>query len=706
MTTIPNTDSTQENPTTADWGVDDEIDLRQYIQVLINWSREILIIAILAAILAALAILAIRSLDTPIYQSSATIVIARVKSDIIFDERYRTQSDTGITTLQASANSRRAALLGLVSSGSIAQAVINELGSVLEETEQEPGTLLGAVDAEILRRVDNRTESDLIAIHVTSDDPEKATAIANAWAKHYVEQVNTLYGQVPPEVFESVQIEMESARIDYQSTQDELERFVADNEVKKLERLIAEKQGIIDSLQLGKQTAIDALVEEETNAQRQVISAYLNALAQNRLLAFNKEQQAKRELVSSYIDADMENRLLAIQKDREARVALFDVFATTQISSTLAVLTQQVDGDLFALESLHAQRNRLYQLQASAQSLQEQIADGGDSAIQTSMLALTLLKTQAFAVIDSENVPTIQLTVDAVRNSSLSAVELAADVSALIEALNTQLESVQQQIASVAGRISSGDYQLIDQLSASRLAVSAPLSQTTAALASGQEINLSTLSEAITQGYTELFDLGGLATMSSELTADSPIMAEILQIYPELFTLGELSQAVAQIGSENPLTNASEMQAQALLQLQGLGDVSSYTDAASGINEAIEQLEIETQSLEARLESESARELQLTQRRDLGWETFVTLSNKVTELRLERNATDSEVRLAVPAISPTDPLPGVGLMRNVALAGAAGLMLGVFVAFLASFMGQEPFLSRRRTSVAPTQAAG
>lgn len=680
------------------WHDDQTINLRPYVEFLIRWYIEVLLSMLLFAFLAAVTITVLRSIQPDEYLATATIAIARVKSDIIFDERYQTQSDTGITTLQASANSRRAALLGLVKNGSVAQAVITELGDILDETEQTPSALLEAVETEIIRREDDRSESDLIAIHVTSDSPEKSTVIANAWAKYYVEQVNILYGQVPPEVLDSVITEMQNAQVEYEAKQGELESFVANNDVKRLNRLIMEKQGIIDSLQLGKQTAIDALVEEETNAQRQVISAYLNALAQNRLLAFNKEQEAKRQLLGTYIDAEQENRLLAIEKDREARTTLFDVFTSAQITSTIGVLTSQVDGDLAALTSLHTQRNRLQQLLASAQALETQIAAGGDPASQTSVVALAVLKSQAFATIDEENKLTLQFNLDSTTDNAISQTDLQADVAALSNALTTQIESLQTEISRTGERLANGDYLLVDELTAQNLAVSAPLSQTQTLLTDEADEQYSTLTQATIDRYMELFELGGLTQISAQLSEDSPLPEEVLRIYPELFTLGELSQQVAEISQENPLIDASEEQAQALLQLQGLGDVSGYTDSATGINTAIEQLEIEIQALEANLESESARQRQLVQQRDLGWDTFVTLSNKVTELRLERNATDSEVRLAVPAIVPTVPLPSIELGRNVALAGVAGLILGLLVAFFSHLMGYEPFFARRRTS--------
>lgn len=686
-----------EAPPVPGWELDDEIDLRHYIQVLIDWRREILLLAIMIAGVAGFAILLLRVLDSPQYQATATIAIARVKSDITFDDRFRTSSDTGLSTLQSSDNSRRAALLGLVDNGSIAQAVIQELGDTLREENQNPGILLTMIDAEIIKRADTRAESDLIAIHATADSPEKATAIANAWAKHYVEQVNTLYGQVPPEVLVSVETELEKADQEFQSLQVALEEFVADNQIMKLTRVITETQGIIDTLQEGKQTAISAIVEEELNARRQVIAAYINTLSNNRIFAFNKEQETKRKLVSAYIDAQIDSHLQAITKDRAARLALFETLATGQLSATLGVFTQQVESRLTALDNAYAQRNRFTQFLENTRTLQQQARDGGNAAAASNSLPLTLLKTQVFAFISEDLPPNLQLNLDLSTTATASAADQLADITALIDAIQTHLQALDAEIATLSQQLAAGQgFESLEQLDPAQLAVTMPLSSTQRVMTGATASQDNALSTTIAQRYADLFDVGGLAASEAAIAEGSALSAEIERLYPDLFTLGDLSRLVEDVQANNPLATTSVEKAKELLQLQGLEDVSSYVQSAESLNSALEDLENQIQKFQAQLQAQRSRERQLTQQRDLAWETYKTLSNKVAELRLERNATDSEVRLAVPAISPTEPVPGIGLARNVALAGALGLMLGVFVAFFASFMGQEPFLARRR----------
>ena len=68
-------------------------DLREYIDVLIRWWKEILLLSILSVTVAALAIIGLRYSQAPIYKASATVVIAGLVSDVTLDERFRTLSD-------------------------------------------------------------------------------------------------------------------------------------------------------------------------------------------------------------------------------------------------------------------------------------------------------------------------------------------------------------------------------------------------------------------------------------------------------------------------------------------------------------------------------------------------------------------------------------------------------------------------------------
>lgn len=237
---------TQERvPPQDGWAAEDEIDLRQYLDVLIRWWREIVLITLAAVVLTAVGILLMRLLLPPEYEASADVAIVRTVSDVNFDERFRTNpEELGADTVSLSA--RRSALLGLVATGAIAQEVVVQLGETLSEEEQNPANLLEMVEAQLASVGGVRSDSDLIRITVTADDPEKAAAIANAWARIYVREVNTIYGQVPNEVLASIQAELAAAQEQYLTSQTNLEAFIASNRIDELTGLVTVLQQRVD----------------------------------------------------------------------------------------------------------------------------------------------------------------------------------------------------------------------------------------------------------------------------------------------------------------------------------------------------------------------------------------------------------------------------------------------------------------------------
>lgn len=218
------------------WTTDDTIDLRQYLDILIQWWREIVLITISCVVVATLGIFAMRMLLPPRYQASADVAIVRRVSNVNFDERFQTTPEE-LGTNTANLSARRSALLGLVTTGTIAKEVISQLGAVLGPEEQIPANLLEMVTGE--EAGGTQSDSDLIRITVTADDAEKAALIATTWAHTYVQQVNTIYGQVPDEVFHSIEKELTQARESYLASQATLEEFITTNRIDELTSRVA-----------------------------------------------------------------------------------------------------------------------------------------------------------------------------------------------------------------------------------------------------------------------------------------------------------------------------------------------------------------------------------------------------------------------------------------------------------------------------------
>jgi len=103
------------------------------------------------------------------------------------------------------------------------------------------------------------------------------------------------------------------------------------------------------------------------------------------------------------------------------------------------------------------------------------------------------------------------------------------------------------------------------------------------------------------------------------------------------------------------------------------------------IAERIQSLAGELAALQAKLENASAQELQLENARDVAWTTYTSLSNKLRELNVENAVSTSEARAAFEAVKPAKPSKP-SRMLNTLVAGALGLALGIFAAFLLEYL--------------------
>jgi uncharacterized protein involved in exopolysaccharide biosynthesis len=89
---------------------------------------------------------------------------------------------------------------------------------------------------------------------VKSGDPEKAADIANAWAEAYVDYINGLYtgtSQSPDEL----RTQADDAKKGYEEKQRAWESFVSNNRLNELQRLIEDKELLVDVKYLREQIA-------------------------------------------------------------------------------------------------------------------------------------------------------------------------------------------------------------------------------------------------------------------------------------------------------------------------------------------------------------------------------------------------------------------------------------------------------------------
>ncbi|MCB0026020.1 MAG: hypothetical protein KDD91_23475 [Caldilinea sp.] len=656
-----------QGPAPADrWEADDEIDLRKYIDILLKRWREILFFTVLIVILAAAAVLTLRAVGAPMYEAGANVAIVRTQTDVNFDERFTTSSDSNRTQ---DVTSRRAALVGLAKSGTIAEAVIADLGDQLPEILLDPARLLRRIDASLSTQNGRTGQSDLIEITAEADSPEVAAAIANSWAKHYVQEVNRIYGQVPDEMMASVEQELNQAQTKYGVAQSSLESFLATTPLNTLRRQVTETQESIRILQAANGEALNNYVKEVLDSYRRIVSTYLDAQTSAQILGFRREQQGQRELLDAYMRAYSD--------------AMVDSFAT------------QAERDQKLVRLYYDQWLRTVAGLSTARTLQSSLEAGGDGAVVSTASALQLLKLQLVTGL-SDSIPSMQQSLLAqfgnveTINQNAPVVPGNTNNTAIPPVVNVQ--SVQPPATNQPYLPNQPTYQI--QLDPPADATLEDVSSDLSGVIQGLETQLAVLETAIADFNRDWLSGDSYDGLNASVPDESALVEAIRTQYPDLFQGGVFSAIADAAAQTSTLADMGQTQGGDLLRLAGEETLALSDEANAPMADTLTQLESRLQTLQSQLEGENARNQQFVQQRDLTWETFRALSTKQAELVLERAAANSEVRMGTPAVAPDRPVPGVSLTLSVALAGVVGLLFAIFLAFLLEYLGKKPLFTR------------
>lgn len=626
----------------------DETDLTRYLHVLRERWLEIVLIVLAAVMLTGVGVLVYRQMTSPVYEASATAAIVRTSTEVSFDERFTTTSDQPNLDL----NSRRAALVALVKSGSIAQQVIDEMGERLPAALRNPAALLNAVTAGLATASGRTGTSDLIEIRVRAASPQLAADIANVWARAYVQQVNSVYGQVPDEMLGSVEAQLVDAQAAYSSAQVELEGFLASSELEALTRQSGVVSDTLEILQQGRLNALSTYMSSLVDSYQEIVQTYVDAQVQNQVLAFRKEQEGQRAQVAAYLDA--------------INAAQVDTF-TGQSDSLRSALRMAYDQWLHTSSLLDAARTIEQQLEGSPDD-----ATAAASALALQMLNLQLVNAAA-------DTP-----------SGFSNDYLAPGLQAQQPQQQSQ-QQLQQQVQQEQSQFQpqvSTPLQIQLDGSAAAVGIDDLRHQVDATVAS-LEGQLTRLEQRIDQLNQAMLSGDSFQDLAVKVPADSALTQAISNTYPALFQSGIFSSIALQPDS-NTLFAAGQAQAAKFLALAESRSLPTANSPDAPLAATVNELEAQLRTLQGQIEVERARNLQFTEQRNLAWESVQALANKQAELRLARAAANSEVRISSQAIPLDQPVERGSLSVSLTLAAAVGLLLGVAAAFLLNAMNIRP----------------
>jgi uncharacterized protein involved in exopolysaccharide biosynthesis len=234
--------------------MEDEMDLRIYINVLIRHWRLIAAVTLLAGIVA----LAVSFVSPAKYEATAVALITR--------PLYQFQFSPAIQNLPEAAGAQQLltgkAALDLATSDTLLQQVLLEVGDDLSADERDLFSFRKMLKAK------SGSDPSIINLSVTNRNSQRVAHVANTWANLYVRQVNDLYGQSADQLkfFEG---QLAQAKNDLDKADQALVEFQKRNDSAILQAQLSAKQSALGNY-LGMNESLIVLQQNVKNLQDQL----------------------------------------------------------------------------------------------------------------------------------------------------------------------------------------------------------------------------------------------------------------------------------------------------------------------------------------------------------------------------------------------------------------------------------------------------
>jgi len=201
----------------------DELELRDYIEVLLRQKWIIILVFLVTAISAGVGAL---YLVKPVYQASALLMISKPRYQVELEPKIKTSIPLEIS-LETYKN--------LIKSADLEEKVIKKLG-----LDQPPDELtIEALDKMV--SVEAVPKTDLIKISIKSSAPGKAKEIVNTWAALFIEENKDLDLRETKEAQSFIENQLKISEQNLFLAEEELCKFNEENSVSMLEKDIEDK---------------------------------------------------------------------------------------------------------------------------------------------------------------------------------------------------------------------------------------------------------------------------------------------------------------------------------------------------------------------------------------------------------------------------------------------------------------------------------
>jgi len=305
---------------------EEEIDLREYINVLLKRKGIIILIFLIAVITAALVSYFYLK---PVYEASTILMISKPKYQVELEPKIQTQftPEVSLATYES-----------LIKDREVEEEVIKKLNLDQPPYELTPNSLQGMITIELLKN------TNLIKMNLQTGDSKLAKDIANLWASLFIEKNKNLNLQESKEAQGFIEEQLKISNQNLSTIEEEIREFNETNKIEILENEIKGKAAKVLNYKL--RIADVKLSLEKEIAKKEQFIVELNT--QDKILKLDKsivDDQFFHQLISSII------------KDNLGVINLS--YVSEEINPIYYNFTQQLISTEVSISSLHAEESQL-----------------------------------------------------------------------------------------------------------------------------------------------------------------------------------------------------------------------------------------------------------------------------------------------------------------------------------------------------------
>ena len=305
---------------------EEEIDLREYINVLLKRKSIIILIFLVAVITAALVSYFYLK---PVYEASTILMISKPKYQVELEPKIQTQftPEVSLATYES-----------LIKDRKIEEEVIKKLNLDQPPYELTPDSLQGMITIESLKN------TNLIKMNLQAGEAKLAKDIANVWAALFVEKNKDLNLQESKEAQGFIEEQLKISNQNLSKIEEEIREFNETNKIEILDNEIKGKATKILNYDL-RLADIKLSLQKEKARKEQVIIA-LNE--QDKVVKLSKsitDDQFFHQLISSLTNDNLNNINL--------------IYVSEEINPIYYDLVQQLISTDISINSLQAEEKQL-----------------------------------------------------------------------------------------------------------------------------------------------------------------------------------------------------------------------------------------------------------------------------------------------------------------------------------------------------------